>query len=297
MMAGAFSCYMIISGYKEGPAQYGGYDCTGAETGLGNPTGCTCHSNSATSGIAVTLELDSAGVPTTHYKGGMTYTVKIKGTNNTSNSLPLFGFQVGCIQGSTAKTTPVNEGTWMGAYPTGVHYAAPQTIYYVVGLVEQGTQLSPTSGTGGNGTVYSEIINWKAPVAGTGTVSFWSVLNAVNGDGNTGGDCWNVAHIPITEWPAGLGVNDVQDNALSATVFPNPAKRNVNISYSLKQSSEVNVNLYGIDGKMVSNLSNGTVSSGEHTQGLRLPEGIAPGIYIIQLIAEGQSTAQRIVVE
>src|ERR1700722_18150760 len=99
----ATSFYIAISGYKEGPANYQGWECTGAETGLGNPTGCYggsgCHSSSATAGIAVVLELDSTGgVPTTHYTGGLTYTVKITGTNNTGNNLPKYGFQKACIK-------------------------------------------------------------------------------------------------------------------------------------------------------------------------------------------------------
>src|SRR5438132_105420 len=105
--------YITISGYQAGPGT-NGYDCTGAETGLGNPTGCkTCHGSNATAGIAVALELDSTGgVPTTHYTGGMTYSVKISGTNNTANSLPKYGLQIGSIKGSSAMITPVNAGTW-----------------------------------------------------------------------------------------------------------------------------------------------------------------------------------------
>ncbi len=297
MLAGAMSCYMIITGYKEGAAQYGGYDCTGAESGLGNPTGCTCHSSGANAGVALTLEFDSAGVPTTHYVGGKSYTIKITGTNNTGGNLPYFGFQLGCIKGSTSQTTPVNAGSFVAAFPTNTHYAAPQSTYYVVGVVEQGTQLSPTSGTGGNGTIYSETINWKAPVSGTGTVSFWSVLNAVNGDGNSSGDSWNVHHIVISEWPTGLGVATIEENPLQLSIFPNPAKDKVNITYNLKQSTELTVNLYGIDGRLISNLENNTVTEGEHTQNLMLPSAIKPGLYLIQLIADGQSTVQRIIVE
>src|ERR1035437_4216498 len=132
----ALCSYFIITSYKEGPGSYAGYDCTGVESGLSNPTGCSCHSSSATTGIGVVIELDSVGVPTTHYKGGLTYTVKIKGTNNTTSSFPKFGFQMGSIKGSVAAVTPTNAGTWSTSCPTGTHYAAPQANNYVVGVVE-----------------------------------------------------------------------------------------------------------------------------------------------------------------
>ena len=297
MLAGIISCYLIITGYKEGPALYGGYDCTGGETGLGNPTGCSCHSSFADNGIALTLELDSAGVPTTHYSGGKSYTVKITGTNNSGNNLPLYGFQLGCIKGPSSLTTPVNAGTWMAPYPTNVHYAAPNTAYYVLGLVEQGTQLSPTSGSGGNGTIYSETINWKAPNTGTGTVSFWSVLNAVNGDNSSGGDSWNVKHMIITEWPSNSGIASVDENPVQLTIFPNPARESITISCNLNETAQVEINMFGIDGRMVGNLMSGTLTQGEHNQHITLPSTIRPGIYFIQLIAGSQSNVQRIIVE
>jgi hypothetical protein len=82
---------LMFSSYGAGPAS-NGYDCTGAETAgsLGNFTGCSsgggCHKNSVTTTVGVALELDSAGVPVTRYKAGMTYTVKLTGTNGTGNT-------------------------------------------------------------------------------------------------------------------------------------------------------------------------------------------------------------------
>src|ERR1019366_7481626 len=185
---------LVISGYHSG-AGNNGYDCTGAETGLGNSAGCSggngCHSPSATTAITVALELDSAGVATTHYKGGVTYTIKLTGTNTSTTSLPKFGFEVGSVKGSTSVVTPVNAGTFATPYPANTHYAAPNQ-YMVVGVVEQSATLAATTGTGGSGTKYVESFTWTAPVAGTGTISFWGVINAVNGNGSSdSGEHWN----------------------------------------------------------------------------------------------------------
>src|ERR1035437_2810016 len=122
---------LIISGYHGG-AGNNGYDCTGAETGLGNFAGCTGGCHAASTSITVALELDSAGVPTTNYIGGMAYTVKITGTNTSTAPLPKYGFQIGSIKGGTTLVTPVNAGTWGPAYPAGTHYAVPNQ-YMVVG--------------------------------------------------------------------------------------------------------------------------------------------------------------------
>src|SRR5581483_6344095 len=200
IVALSFVGYITVSGYKTGPAAFGSFDCTGAETGLGNPTGCginnSCHATNANSNIVVTLELDSSSnIPVTHYKAGMNYTVKIIGTNNTASTLPRFGFQIGCIKGSTAQVTPTNAGTWPGPFPSNVHYAPPQATFFVVGVVEHFNPLPPSTGTGSTGSTYIEVVNWTAPAQGTGTVSFWGALNCVNNNGShDAGDLWNVTH-------------------------------------------------------------------------------------------------------
>jgi hypothetical protein len=189
---------LMICSYAGGPTTHN-IEGTGAETGLSNVAGCGqgCHTSGTTT--TITLELDSAGIPTKRYVGGMTYTVKLTGKNTSTTSLPKFGFQIGSIVGSVAATTPVNAGTWKAPFPANTKYVAPKAGKFVVGVVEQTAAIAATTGTGGNGTTYVETFNWTAPVAGTGTISIWAVLNAVNGNGGDSGDKYNTAHVAITE--------------------------------------------------------------------------------------------------
>jgi len=298
LMAGALACCILFSAYKEGPASYGGYDCTGAESGLGNPTGCSCHSNSATLGIACTLELDSAGYPTTHYVGGVSYTVKITGTNNTSTSLPKFGFQIGCIKGATSQVTPTNAGTWVSPYPTSTHYAAPHASYYVVGVTEHDNILTPISGSGGNGTIYSETLNWTAPASGTGTISFFGALNAVNDDGAVTGDHWNIAHIVINEWSSPAGIANIEPNAFSLNIMPNPAVNTTTLEYTLQEEGNLQVDVYDITGKKVWSQQSGQQDAGVHSQlidvsGLHMSRGL----YIVVITNGNEMSSKKLLVE
>jgi len=291
-------CYFIITSYSGGPAT-NGYDCTGAESGLGNPTGCTsCHGTSATTGMAVTIELDSAGVPTTHYKGGFTYTVKIKGTNNTASVQSKFGFQMGSIKGSVAAATPINAGTWSATCPTGTHYVAPQAGNFVVGMVEQTSKLSPTTGTGGAGSTYVESFTWTAPPTGTGTISFWGVINAVNNDGSAdAGDLWNTNHVVILERASSTAVAEVSQNQFNVNVFPNPASEYINFTYTLDSKSDVSVKLIDLQGKDVANLLNETQSAGVQSTIARLPEGLDKGVYFLQANINNQQVVRKILVQ
>lgn len=201
---------LTLSSYNTGPA-LNGYDCTGAETGLGNPTGCaggSCHGTSATAGITLAIEVDTiGGTPVTQYAPGITYTIKITGTNTTNNNLPKYGFQCGVIKGTAAAVTPVNAGTLQQVgLPGGVAYRAANPGNYVVNLIEHTTRLNPATGTGGNGTTYVQSFSWTAPASGTGSVSVWAALNAVNNDQtNSTADKWNTNHVILTEAPAAPG--------------------------------------------------------------------------------------------
>ncbi len=195
--------FITLTGYKKGAAKHG-HNCTGAETGLGNMAGCKgsgCHSGNATTNIAVSIELDSAGIATNRYVPGMNYTVKITGVNNGNTTLPNYGFQLGCIVDTVAQTTPINAGAWITtSLPPTTRYAAAMAGSFVMNLVEQSATTTATTGSGTNGSTYSKTFNWKAPTAGTGYISFWGVVNAVNGNsGSDNNDLWNTTHLNISE--------------------------------------------------------------------------------------------------
>jgi|GEM_PF-1977662 len=184
----------LLSSYRGGDAAQNGQDCTGA-TGS---SGCSCHGSSTS--ISTTVELDSAGVPVTSYVPGHAYTIKISATNGTTSTLPKFGFQLTAVQSSSAGTgSAVDAGTW-GSVPTGVQLTTPASSGLPINIVEQSTAITATSGTGANGTVYSESIPWTAPAAGTGSVAIYGIVNAVNGNGSSSGDKNNAASpVTITE--------------------------------------------------------------------------------------------------
>jgi hypothetical protein len=258
--------YLMFSSSASGPG-HSGYNCTGADaaSGAGNPTGCIgsgCHGSSVTPGITVVLELDSAGIATSsttmgtgHYKPGFTYTFKIKGTNTTALNLPKFGFQVSATKGSTALASPVNAGTLQSTgLPTGLRYvAAPGTSSsFYAHVVEHSTRLSPTTGTGSTGTTYEESITWTAPAAGTGTVSLWGVINAVNTSPSSedAGDKSNTAQLILNELPSTTGVAAI-GTAVELSVFPNPAVNNVNIQLTNAQAGAYSISIYSLTGSLI----------------------------------------------
>ncbi len=193
-------CYIMLSSNSGGYGQAGRADGTGASgAGTGANRGCSCHGNS--SSIAVTVELDSAGSAVTRYTPGASYTIKISGTNNSTSSLPYFGFQLACVKANSAAAGSATQagaascqqaGTWGSTLPASVRSTTGTTFPETI--IEQSAPIAATSGTGGTGTTYVESIPWTAPAAGTGAVVIYGVLNAVNNNGSDNGDKSNIAN-------------------------------------------------------------------------------------------------------
>ena len=250
------------------------------------------------------LELDSAGVTTSttasgagHYKPGVTYTVKITGTNTTGSTLPKFGFQVAATKGATAATSPVNAGTLQSTgLPTGLHYvAAPgsSTTFYA-NVVEHHTSLSATTGTGGTGTTYVESFTWTAPAAGTGTVSIFGALNAVNANTSAdGGDLWNTAQLVLSELPAS-GTSVANTNAkISINAFPNPVINTLNLQMDNTQTGIYSLQVLDVSGRSIVN-ENIPVNGNSHSATISSANW-APGTYRVIVSKDGNSTVIPVV--
>jgi hypothetical protein len=290
--------YITLTSSSSGAAHTSGYDVTGAETGLSNPTGCyangSCHSSAATTGITVALELDSSGVATTHYKGGMSYTVKITGTNTTTNNLPKFGFQVACIKGSTPQTTPVNAGAFAtSGLPAGVQYTAARAGYFVCNVMEHSTQLAPATGSGASGTIYTESFAWTAPAAGTGAISFWGALNAVNDDLIAdAADKWNTNHLIVNEWPVANLVGALP-YSIHINAFPNPVSNTLNLQFEDAQGGSYSVHVFNITGKCVANENIEVSAASQNT--IINTINWTPGTYQVAIEKEGNKQVIQVV--
>ena len=272
----------IFQSYSAGPAR-NGYDCTGAEAGgtgtFANPTGCStgsgCHATSATSGITATLELDSAGVAVTRYKGGMTYTVKLTGTNTTSTSFPKYGFQVAAMKGAATASTVSDAGTWATTgLPASTHIAPPSSSGTLLTVAEHSSSITLS------GSTFTESFSWTAPAAGTGTISIWSAVNFVNGNtGADAGDKWNTSHIVLNEEATISGIQQIA-NTLAIKAFPNPVSTTLHLQTT--EAGTCSVQVYDLNGRSVTTAT----FSGDGSVNVT---DLAPGLYSVVVINDGRS--------
>jgi len=91
------------------------------------------------------------------------------------------------------------------------------------------------------------------------------------------------------------------DNELSFNVYPNPTKDYLILEYDLKNTTEVQVNLYSTLGNHIATFdqAGGTKTSGHHTARLPLENyQISGGMYILSLTTDkGNATKKVTIIE
>lgn len=177
--------YVSLPSFSNGGKALSDENGTGARGGRG---GCNCHGPQETPEIGITVELDSAGIPVNRYIGGHQYTIKISGKNKSVKKMTKFGIRLAIVKGEGAGTLAAENA---GDVPDG---QLPQDCESMTlgsfKVIEHKVPLA-AKGTGGQGTVYEEIIPWTAPERGTGEVKIFGVLLAVDDDKTEKGDKWN----------------------------------------------------------------------------------------------------------
>jgi len=90
------------------------------------------------------------------------------------------------------------------------------------------------------------------------------------------------------------GIFQNSDSGTSASVYPNPFSTNAKISYSLQESSQVEVSIYNLSGAKIATLVNQQQSAGSH-QILWSPENNGAGIYLCKISSGGRTEVLKLI--
>jgi len=188
--------YITLSSDIDGPAHHGHGNITGSTTGaIGHCQTSSCHgANNPLTIVQLVISDTSTMLPITTYNALQTYLVTITGDATAiTASLPGFGFQASAVLGNHTQagtyTIPTSLASSIHTYPCGA-----------TTVVEHSVRLSPIT-TGVN--KYSIQFYWTAPPPASDSVTFYALLNAVNGDGGSSGDNPDAApRVTIYENPA-----------------------------------------------------------------------------------------------
>ena len=187
----------------------------------GDGSNCTaCHSGTAQTDTNI-----STNIPASGYIPGNTYTITISATKS---NISKFGFQL-TAEGST--------NTKVGTFAIT---DATQTKLIQDEVTHTGL------GTGATAGSKTWTVDWTAPAAGTGSVTFYSAVNAANADGGTGGDMILLSSLAVQEDLGNSISNQVKNPILQ--LFPSQSDDFI----QLKSSNTIHqVRIFALDGKEV----------------------------------------------
>lgn len=94
-------------------------------------------------------------------------------------------------------------------------------------------------------------------------------------------------------FPRTTGVPVATQGGLEFSAGPNPSNREVSIRFALATESSVDLRVIDVAGREVARLHSGRMSPGTHQ--VDWPANVAPGVYRIQLRANGQTTNRPLV--
>jgi hypothetical protein len=242
---------------------------------------CTqCHGGTANTGPGSITINPTPAFADGGYVPGTKYTIKVTVTNT---GMVDFGFDLeALLSGDTT-----NAGTL--AIITDSTNDQIKANAIISGL----TDVTHTqTGYSGNGTK-SWYFYWTAPTTGTGIVTFFEAGVANTTTVGAGGNVYTDSLVvPQTT----MGINELNSSAFNLSVFPNPLTENMNVKFSLKETSSVTMEIFDVNGNKVSDLISENEMNGDVNKTFNVST-LAKGIYFVRLNINGESTIQKIVVE
>lgn len=258
-------CSTFLSN-SNGYAGSSGEGLTGAPGDIflsnGNAKTCQfCHNTGSFNSAATLSIFDDTGVnAVTQYEAGKTYIIRlsVNAANGTPNG---YGFQMIDIRKSNNEnikgflTTQAN-GIKLSALPNGRVYA------------EHSAKSS------------SKIfdIKWKAPASSIGTVTFYAVGNAVNGNDNMSGDN-GTASVKI-DFPSIVSHLNELETSIKMTIAPNPSIELATISIESGIEKTVEMSLVDVTGKQVI-IEKWALTTGNNIKTINTTS-LVSGIYALQ---------------
>lgn len=262
----SFAAYVWF-GNASGPGSVQGTDRTGSPVSPGYCGVSSCHGGgNFSTDVAIQL-LDENSDPVTEYTPATTYTLRI---SIAATGAEGFGFQAVALTESNA-----------GAGEFGAPAAGIQVITISNREYAEHSSRSSTS---------SFEIDWTAPDAGSGAITFYAAGNAVNGDSNFTGDDPDTSSLVIGEGLAS-GLRDQIASRLNLKIFPSLTQTAITAQWSGEVTAD-KIAINDLTGQTyyIENIKSGSVTE------MNIPVYNLPsGIYFVKLLTSQGFQTQKFV--
>ena len=272
---GLIALSLVLQSRSGGPANILGAGVTGAPGSIGSAGTCGnagCHvMGSFSPELSIQLFPSGETTPVEEYIPGETYTMQVS-IMATSGTPAGYGFQAVALDASDA-----NTGSWTNI-PSGVQSVTAGGRDYVEHNASSAESMF--------------VVDWVAPEAGTGDVTFYSAGLAINGNGSTSGDGVASNSLSISEAPTS-STTQVNIGISSLMITPNPVLEQTQISVTVAKFGQYQLNIVNASGEQAYSRTIG-LQTGSNTLNLNLGD-LSNGMYVLQLENEDASITRQLI--
>lgn len=163
-----------------------------------------------------------------------------------------------------------------------------ESLYTIVGL--DGQEYTAVLDVANNTSEIAEILNVQPTAEGTLTFTAESGVN-----NNTTEKFYYLGAIRLEA----SGKLSVDSPALSSSlaVYPNPVANRTQITFDLKEQSNLKIDIYDLSGRLVENIVNGEQPAGKFSKSWNRSSNIASGVYILQIDANGKRSTSKLLLK
>ena len=200
----------------------------------------------------------SSDVPVGGYTPGTTYTITVAFSGTGKK-----GFEV-----SPQSTSGTELGSLIAG--TGTHIVGTKYITHSSAITASAASWS---------------FQWVAPAVGTGAVTFYGAC--VIAKPNT------KLTTMVVEENISSGIQEIANTNLS--FYPNPVNNILNVNYLLPVKTQVEINLYSIDGRKVDTFLQNEQNQGSYNLSFDVTK-YSKGSYLVELKQNKQTTVKKIII-
>lgn len=250
-------------------------------TGSPGETTCNttqCHNSYTLNSGGGSISISAPTMTNWAYVPGQTYPISVTVSKTGTN---LFGLGVEAL-----RSTGANGGSFTITNPseTQLKNAA------IGGNIRSNVVHQLGGGASSNSHTFT--FNWNAPSTNIGNITFYAAGNAANDDGDELGDYIYTTSQVVT---FATGLDNESPAAGSMNIYPNPVHDRMRVDFGMREPGLVQLNLYSLQGKFIKQLFSELFATGEQQVTTDIKGEIPPGIYLLELNADGSRSTVKMV--
>ncbi len=150
-----------------------------------------------------------------------------------------------------------------------------------------------SSGTSTNTDTIEWTFQWTPPSTFIGDATIYAAANFTNNNNANTGDIIGLEDLGITVIE-NIGLAELNES-LDLTILPNPSTDQVNLSFFLKEPSDVKIQIIDLNGRSNIVLVDKTLEQGQHSFSEKVD--IASGIYLVYLNKGTERYVQKLIIK